>query len=83
MTKLVKLQIGKNGFTPEFMNNLKTRFADKGVESIRVSLLKSSSRDKEEMQEWADKMLQELGKNFTSKIIGYTIVLRKWRKARE
>ena len=82
MASMIKLQIGKNGFTPEFMNNLKTRFADKGVESVRISLLKSSSRDKEEMQQWADKMLGELGKNFTSKLIGYTIVLRKWRKAR-
>lgn len=83
MTSMIKLQIGKNGLTSEFMNNLKTRFADKGVESIRVSLLKSASRDKEEIRGWTDKMLSELGKNFTSKTIGYTIVLRKWRKARE
>jgi RNA-binding protein YhbY len=82
MASMIKLQIGKNGFTPEFMYNLKTRFADKGVESVRISLLKTSSRDKEQIQKWADAMIVGLGPNFTSKIIGYTIALRKWRKAR-
>ena len=30
-----------------------------------------------------DELLEKLGKNFTARIIGFTIILRKWRKARE
>jgi len=83
MAKMIKLQMGKGGFTSGFMNNLKNRFADKGIENIRVGLLKTSSRNKEEMKKWADEMVAKLGPNYTYKIIGYTIALRKWRKARE
>jgi len=79
---MIKLQIGKNGLTSGFMDNLKLRFADKGVESIRVSLLKTASRDKEQIQKWSNAMIAGLGSNFTAKIIGYTIALRKWRKSR-
>jgi len=80
MANMVQLRMGKNGLTPEFLENLKKISAT--AESIRIGLLKTSSRDKEEMKKWADTMLAQLGKNFTCNIIGYTIVLRKWRKAR-
>ncbi len=82
MANLVKLQLGKNGLTPEFIGNLKTIFANKGTERVRIGLLKSASRDKEQMKLWAEKLIGELGENYTFLIIGYTIVLRKWRKAR-
>ena len=80
---LVQLQIGKNKLTKEFIENLKILFKTKTNESARIYLLPSSTRDKVEMKRWAEEILASLGKNFTYKIIGYTIVLRKWRKARE
>lgn len=82
MANLVNLQLGKNGLTPDFMKNLKVIFGNKGTESVRVSVLRHATRDKKEMEEWASKIIAELGDKFTYKIIGYTIVLRKWRKAR-
>lgn len=78
---LIIRQIGKKGLTNEFIENL--RFAFKNAEHARISVLKSATRDKKQFKEWADKIISELGKNFTYKLIGYTIVLRKWRKARE
>lgn len=77
---LVNLQIGKNGLTPGFMAGLKNAF--KTNEHVRISVLKSATRDKSELKELSKKILDELGKNYTCKTIGYTLVLRKWRKAR-
>ena len=81
MTNMVKLQMGKNGLTPEFIENLKKIFVN--AESVRVGMLKSSSRDKAQAKKWAEELLSKLGKNFTYKIIGFTIVLRKWRKGKD
>lgn len=77
---LVNLQIGKNGLTAEFISGLKNVF--KNNENVRVSVLKSATRDRSELKEISAKILAELGKNYTCNIIGYTLVLRKWRKAR-
>ena len=79
---LIKLQIGKKGLTPEFIENLKILFAVKTNDSARIYLLPSSTRDKAEVKKWVEEILAKLGKNFTCKIIGYTLVLRKWRRAR-
>jgi len=75
------MQIGKKGFTPEFIEDLKMRF--KNVENIRVSLLKSSTRDKQEAKKIAEEIIEKLGDKYTYKLIGYTIILKKWRKARK
>ena len=77
---MTQLQIGKKGLTPEFIEGLKK--AAEGVENIRISLLKSSGRDREEVKEIKDQILEKLGEKFTAKIIGFTIVIKKWRKAR-
>jgi len=79
---LIQLQIGKNKLTPEFIENLKVLFNNKTNDSARIYLLPSSTRDKAEVKKWAEEIVLKLGRNFTYKIIGYTIVLRKWRKAR-
>ena len=76
---LLQLQIGKNGLTQEFLENLKVRFIT--AENARISVLKSATRDKAELKLWVERMLAFLGKNFKVTVIGYTIVLRKLRKA--
>jgi len=75
---LVKLQLGKKGLTSEFIKNLKRVLNN--TENVRISLLKTSTRDKEKVREWAKEIIKNLGKKFTYKIIGYTIILKKWRK---
>jgi RNA-binding protein YhbY len=81
MANMIQLNLGKKGLTPEFLENLKLLFTN--VEHARISLLKSSSRNKEQVKAWAEEIVNKLGKNFTYKIIGYTIVLRKWRKGKD
>ncbi|MDP1729268.1 MAG: YhbY family RNA-binding protein [archaeon] len=78
---MIRLQIGKNGLTEEFIENLKIAFVK--TENIRVSVLKHGTRDREQLKKWAEEIVFKLGKNFTSKVIGFTIVLRKWRKGKD
>ena len=76
-----EMQLGKNGVAENFIESLKNQF--KNVQNLKISVLRSCCRDKEELKKIVDKILQKLGKNYTAKTIGYTIALKKWRKARE
>ncbi len=78
MPFLKKIQLGKKGLTDNFIETLKVHF--KTHLNVKISVLKSSTRDKEELKEISNKILEGLGKNYSSKIIGYTLVLKKWKK---
>ncbi len=73
-----ELQLGKNGITPNFIETLKSYF--KKNENVRISVLKSAGHDKEKIKEYEEIILKELGNNFTSKTIGFKIIIKKWRK---
>ncbi len=75
-----KLQIGKNGMTDGFIEQVKTAF--KNCEQIRISILKSCGRDKVAARGMGNKLVDTLGKNFTFRLLGYVLVVQKWRKAR-
>jgi len=77
---MIQLQIGKNGLTKEFIENLKIFF--KNTDNIRISVLQSATRNRDELKKMSADIVIELGKNYTAKTIGWTIVLRKWRKSR-
>lgn len=72
------LQIGKNGLTKNFIETLKNSF--KNHNSIRISVLKSAGHEKDKIRNMAEEILGELGRNYTARVIGFTIVLKKWRK---
>ena len=78
MKQIKKLQIGKKGLTKEFVEQLKRAFID--TESIKISLLKSSTRDKQEAMNMGQELIESLGKNYTFRLIGYTLSVHKWRK---
>ena len=77
MPKVGNVQLGKEGITENFIQGLKNNF--KNYENMKISVLKSVTRDKKEIKEISEKILNELGKNYTSRTIGFTIVLKKWR----
>jgi len=77
---IIKLQLGKQGLTKAFIETVRKSFAN--VENVRISLLPSSGRDKEKTKKWADKLVSELGDRYTARVIGFTIILKKWRKSR-
>lgn len=78
MISQAEIQIGKNGITENFIISLKNIF--KTHINVRISVLKSSGRDREKIKEMSEQILEKLGSNYSSRIIGFTIVLKKWRK---
>lgn len=81
MISQAEIQIGKNGITENFIASLKNIF--KIHINVRISVLKSSGRDREKIKEMAKLILDKLGDNYTARIIGFTIILKKWRKSRK
>ena len=78
MPKIGYIQLGKQGLTDNFMETLKDHF--KKHDNVRISVLKSSGHEKEKVKKISDEILEKLGKNYTSRVIGFKIVLKKWRK---
>ena len=78
MATLATIQLGKNKITDNFINTLRNSF--KKHDNVKISVLKSCCRDKSELKKMSERILNELGKNYTAKTIGYTIAIKKWRK---
>jgi RNA-binding protein YhbY len=78
MEKVIKLQVGKNGLTDEFIEQAKQCFEK--THFLKVHILKSACRGKEEAKKMADKLVESLGDKFNYKLIGYTLNIRKFRK---
>lgn len=80
--KLVIFNLGKHGLTGSFIDALEKTF--KKQELVKISILKSATRDRKEIKRIAQEICAELKskvkKNFTFKIVGFAICIRKWRK---
>ncbi|MFH1365410.1 MAG: YhbY family RNA-binding protein, partial [archaeon] len=79
---LVQFQIGKQGLTPGFIASLENCFKNHKI--VKIYVLKSGRPEGKEgkprVEKYAKKIIEKLGKNYTAKVIGFTINLRKWRK---
>ncbi len=73
------IQLGKQGLTDNFLETLRTHF--KKHQNVKISVLKNAGHTKEQAKEYAEKILEALGVNYTARIIGFTISLKKWRRA--
>ena len=80
MTGVKHFQLGKNGITENFVETMKTYF--KKNENAKISVLKSATRSREEIKKLEKELLDQLGRSYTARVIGFTIVLKKWRKPR-
>lgn len=78
MTTIGNVQIGKQGVTDNFIETLKTHFVKH--KNVKISVLKNATRDKKELREFTERILNKLGKRYTARVIGFTIVVKKWRK---
>ena len=78
MATIASVQIGKNGITENFLETLKNYF--KNHQNVKISVLKSATRNREELKKISEKIIESMGKNFTARTIGFTIVVKKWRK---
>ncbi len=73
-----QIQLGKQGITDNFILTLKNHF--KKHTNMKVKVLKSAGHDKEKVKRYAEEILEKLGKNYTSKTLGFSIFIKKWRK---
>ena len=78
MKQIKKLQMGKNGLSDAFIEQVKSIFEDEKL--VKISILKSACRDKSEAKEIADKLVGELGLKYNYKLVGYVITIVKFRK---
>jgi len=76
--KQTTIQIGKNGLTEGIIGNLKTIFTTHKV--VKISVLKSAGREREKVKQMAEEIVSNLGKNYTYKMIGFVIIVMKFRK---
>ncbi len=80
MEPISTLQIGKKGISDNLVETLKSHF--KNHQNVKVVFLKTFARDKKKIKKHAEEILKELGKNYTYRILGFTIFIKKWRKAK-
>ncbi len=71
-----QLQLGKKGLTKEFIETLKNHFEKS--KTIKISILKSCCRDKQELKQIESEILKNLGGNYNSRLVGYTLNLRRF-----
>ncbi|MFH1787337.1 MAG: YhbY family RNA-binding protein [archaeon] len=77
MKAIAQVQLGKNGITENFIQTLINAF--KTHKNIKISVLKSLTRDKKQIKKFSEEILEKLGKNYTARIIGFTIMIKQWR----
>jgi len=80
--QISKFQIGKNGITQGVLESLLLVF--KNHKQVRISMLKSSGRDRNSIEGVASEIAEKLSKDkafaYTYKIIGFTIILTRRSK---
>ena len=72
------MEIGKNGLSDAFIEQVKTIFENEKL--IKISILKSACRDKSEADEIAKKLVEALGPKYDYKLVGYVMTIIKYRK---
>lgn len=75
-----QVQLGKNKVSENFIETLRNHF--KKHENVKIVILKSAGHTKQDVKKYNEQILASLGKRYTSKIVGFTIFIKKWRKAR-
>jgi len=79
------IHLGKAGLTASFIEGLEKTF--KNHDLVKIIVLKSACRDRIAIKNLANEICSSLkgkqGKDFTAKIVGFTIYVKKWRKPRQ
>ncbi len=78
MILISTVHVGKNGVTENLIENLKSHF--KNHQNVKVVFLRNSSRDKNSVKKSAEEIIEKLGKNYTYRILGFTVFIKKWRR---
>lgn len=72
------IQIGKKG-VPENINKILENYF-KNSQNLKIVFLKTATRNKGEIKQKVEEIIGKLGKNYTYRIIGFTVFMKKWRR---
>ena len=81
---VVNVQIGKTGITENFIDNLKK--ASMQHSQIRISVLRSFSRDKAKIKEVAEEICKQIETDrfrFKAKVLGFTILILRFKNRKK
>ena len=78
MKHIKKLQIGKNGLTEAFIDQVKSIFEKETL--VKIAILKSACRDKKDAEKIGDELVGALGVKFDYKLVGYVLTVIKYRR---
>jgi len=81
MTGQIEIQLGKKGLTPEFLEGLKKRFEKTTVKNIKIKVLPNARESRDDVKKYSEEILKYLGNKYNSRIVGFTIFVKKFRKA--
>lgn len=80
MTAQMEMQLGKNGLTKEFLEEIKKRFEKKEIKNVKITVLRSARESREDVKKYGEEILGFLGDHFTYRIMGFSIFFKKWRR---
>jgi len=79
---VVTFNLGKSKVDQNFIDTIKVSFKRQDV--IKIKVLKSHTRDREEIKKLAEEIAQKIeteNRRFKARVIGFTIILNKFRKS--
>ncbi len=74
-----QVQLGKQGITENFILTLKSHF--NRHDDVKVSVLKSAGHHKDLVKKYADEIVEKLGNRYSARVLGFTIFIKRWRRA--
>ena len=78
MKPIRQLQMGKAGLSEAFVKQVLSVFEEEKM--IKISILKSACRDKDDARKIGEDLIDKLGTKFGFKLIGYVLTVSKFRK---
>jgi len=78
MKPIKRMQIGKNGLSEAFVEQVRKIFENENV--VKISILKTACRNKEDAEKMAQNLVGALGEKFNYKLVGYVMTVIKFRK---
>lgn len=79
MKPVKNLQMGKNGLSDAFVDQVRSIFDTERM--VKISILKSACRDRDEARRIGEDLIGRLGPKFGFKLIGYVLTVSKFRKS--
>ena len=78
MKQIKRLQLGKNGLSEAFVEQVRRIFEKEKV--MKISILKAACRNKTDAEKMAQDLISALGGKFDYKLVGYVMTVIKFRK---